>query len=66
MDELDGLRIDNGEGGAQGFMTTGDVVEGLFKCRDIEVAGEAHGEWDVVECRTQSHLFDEPESLLGV
>jgi len=47
-DNLDGLALDDGEGGAQGFMAPQDFSKALAKRDDIEGAGEAEGERNVV------------------
>ncbi len=48
MDELEGLTIERGEGGAQRFVTRDEVVEALFQCSEVQLPAKANGGRNVI------------------
>src|SRR5689334_18127781 len=66
MNHLLRLAVFDSESGAQRFMTAHDLRQRRTQRREVEFAGETHGERNVVGRRAGIELMNEPQSLLRV
>jgi hypothetical protein len=63
--DLDGLAVDNREGGAQGLMAPYKLVEAVLQSSYVEPANKLKRARNIVKGITRLPLMEEPHPLLG-
>ena len=63
--DLDGLAVDNREGGAQGLMALYELVEAVLQSGYVEPANNLKRAWNIVKGTARLPLMEEPHPLLS-